>query len=118
MEFIAELVIQVVVELLARVSTAPFRPRTSPPFLIALGYGFLGALLGVISSAIWPQSAATPTGLRLTVVLVIPIIVGLAFAAIGSWRQSRHHEPAQLERFVNDWLFAFALALVRFFWAK
>ncbi len=118
MEFLAELVLQLLVELFANLAGRPFRSRPSPPILVALGYGILGAALGLVSAIFWPASAASPLALRLTTLILVPVLAGLAFAALGAWRRRRGREPNRLERFVCAWLFAFALALPRFIWAR
>jgi hypothetical protein len=118
MEFLVELVLQLLVELLTNLAGRPFRSRSSPPILIALGYGTLGAAVGLVSVIFWPTSASSPLALRLLTLILVPLLTGLAFAALGAWRRRRGHEPDRLERFFYAWLFAVAIALVRFIWAK
>lgn len=118
MEFLVELVLQLLVELLTNLAGRPFRSRPSPPILTALGYCTLGAAVGLLSVISWPASASSPLALRLLTLILVPLLTGLAFAALGAWRRRRGHEPDRLERFVYAWLFAVALALVRFFRAE
>ena len=45
---------------------------------------------------------------------VTPVLAGLAMGVLGAWRQRRGQELLRLDRFAYGYLFALALALVRF----
>ena len=77
MEFLVELVLQLLVELLTNLAGRPFRSRSSPPILIALGYGTLGAAVGLVSVIFWPTSASSPLALRLLTLILVPLLTGL-----------------------------------------
>lgn len=112
-ELVLQLFFEVLVELGLRSVAEPFQPRPNP-WLAALGYGLLGSAAGAISLLLFPSSLiASPFG-RLLNLGLTPVVAGAAMAALGAWRRSRDQEPIRLDRFVYGYLFAAAMALVRY----
>lgn len=95
------------------------RPAPTPlhPILAALAYAGLGAGLGALSLHFFPTSLAHATWLRLLNLAVVPVLAGLAMNALGNWRLRHDQTIIRLDRFGYAYLFALALAAVRFFWA-
>ena len=118
LQILAELFAQLLIELGVRAISRPFRGWSPPPAWVTSGYASLGAALGLGGAHFWPASAARPIELRLFILFSVPVLVGLAFSALGAWRKRRGHAPNSLERFSNAFAFAFALALVRFIGAR
>ncbi len=52
--------------------------------------------------------------LRIVNLIVTPVLSGAAMAAIGQWRRRRDLSLIGLDRFVYGYLFAMAMAIVRF----
>jgi hypothetical protein len=115
-EFALQLVVEVLVELGLVSLTEPFQ-RKPNPLLSAIGYGCIGAILGGVSLAVFPNNFVAQS-LRLANLLLTPIAVGIAMTAVGYWRSSRGDPVLRIDKFFYGYLFALALALVRFYWAE
>jgi hypothetical protein len=116
-ELVAEVLLQVVFEALAEAGVHVARnPTKDPPrpWLAAIGYAGLGAIAGGISVWLVPALFMTSQKAQLLNLLVAPVFAVLVMMAIGSWRRSRGQELIRLDRFAYGWLFAFAMALVRY----
>ena len=121
-EFFGEIIVQVVFEALASAGLHIVRdpddpPRTTSPWLLIMGYALLGAVAGALSLLVFSHSLVHSPTARLVNLVVAPIAGGLAMAAIGSWRRQRGKIDVELDRFTYGYVFAFAMALVRFHWA-
>jgi hypothetical protein len=119
-QIVGELLIQVVLELLAEAGLrglgAPFR-RKSNPWLAAFGYLLFGALAGAISLAVFPDLLLkTPAG-RIVNLMLTPVIAGGMMVLLGAWRRRRQQELLRLDRFACGYLFALALGSIRFWFA-
>ena len=79
-----------------------------------LGYGLLGALAGGLSLWLFPGLfIASPTA-QLANLLISPALAGLAMASVGAWRAKRGQTLLRMDRYAYGFLFAFAMALVRY----
>jgi hypothetical protein len=115
-EFAIQLAGEVLVELGLHSVAEPFQ-RKPNPWLAAIGYGGIGAVLGGISLAIFPNNFVAESW-RVANLLLTPIAVGIAMTALGYWRSNRGDAVLRIDKFFYGYLFALALALVRFYWAK
>lgn len=115
-ELMAEFVLQVIGEALVELGLhsmgEPFR-RPPNPWLAAIGYAIFGALLGGLSLLAFPEHFVHGTW-RWVHLLVTPIAVGLVMVLMGAWRARRGQPRLRIDRFACGYLFALALALVRF----
>ncbi len=121
-EFLLQLVLEALVELGARgVSSIYPSARASSgrlhPVLAGFGYAALGAALGALSLHFFPTSLVHAGWLRILTLVVVPVLAGLAMNALGNWRLRHDQNIVRLDRFSYAYLFALALAAVRFFWA-
>ncbi len=119
-EFIAELFLQVIVELLVEIglhsTSEPFR-KPPNPWLAAIGYAIFGATAGGISLFVLPEPLVHGETLRLVNLAVTPVLAGLAMATLGAWRSRRGQHSLRLDRFSYGYLFALCMAAVRFYFA-
>lgn len=132
LEFLAEILLQVAFEWLAqaglRAVRAPFR-RSVPssgsgsvssaiaPEWAAIGYALFGAAAGGLSLWVFPHGFITAWPARVANLVVTPVLAGASMALIGTLRRRRGQELMRLDRFAYGMVFAFAMALVRFFFA-
>jgi hypothetical protein len=118
LQVIGELLLQLVFEGLAEFGVRGVKAwrRSDPlhPVVAGIGYAGLGAALGGVSLWIWPDSFAHAPWTRWLGLVVVPILAGLAMGALGDWRARRDQELIRLDRFSYAFIFAFAMALVRF----
>ncbi len=120
-EIVGEILLQVVLEALAELGlhsvAAPFR-KPPNPWLAAIGYTIFGAAAGGLSLWLFPENFVVGEALRILNLVVTPIAVGLLMCALGAWRVRRGDAVLRIDRFAYGYLFALALALIRFWFAK
>ena len=118
-EIVGELLIQAVVELFVEMGchslAEPFQ-RSPNPWLAGIGYTLFGAILGGISLLIFPNNLV-PESLRVVNMVATPIAVGGLMVVMGAWRARRGQTLLRIDRFAYGYLFALALATVRFYFA-
>lgn len=112
-EFLLQAIIEMLVELGFHSVKEPF-VRPPNPWLAAFGYAIFGAALGGASLLLFPDHL-TPSGTwRLVNLILSPVAAGLLMAAFGAWRARRGETLFRIDRFSYGFLFALALALVRY----
>lgn len=121
-QFLGELLVQVVFEALAEVGFQAFRrrrPEARPvhPILAALGYLALGAGAGGLSLLVLPHSLIDGQYLRIAHLVLTPLALAVIMGVIGAWRRRHDQSLVRLDHFGYAYVFALALALVRFVWA-
>lgn len=121
LQFIAEIVLQIIFEALGELGVRSVqerfrRPKPIHPVLAATGYAIFGAIAGAISLWLFPVLFIASEWLRIANLIVTPVAAGSAMGAIGAWRRRRDEELIRLDRFSYGFIFALAMALVRFAW--
>jgi hypothetical protein len=127
MEIIAELLLGFIVEILLpligeisfefllRSLGEPFVARERRnAFTAGVGYFLLGLILGAASLLIFPRSFVRSERFHGINLLITPVVSGLVMAAIGRWREREGKTLLRLDSFVYGFVFALAMALVRF----
>jgi uncharacterized membrane protein len=116
-ELLAELLFQIVGEVLVELGlhaiAAPFR-RKPNVWLAMLGYALLGALVGALSLWAVPNHLTRDGWPRLANLLFTPLLAGSVMALLGRWRARRGDTVLRIDRFACGYLFALAVAVVRF----
>ncbi len=116
-ELLAELLFQVFGEILVELGlhavAEPFR-RKPNVWLAVLGYTLLGALLGALSVWAFPNHLTRDGWPRALNLVLTPVLAGLAMTLLGRWRAHRGDAVLRIDRFACGYLFALAVALVRF----
>jgi hypothetical protein len=120
--FFVQLLLEVIGEALLELGLSGFKDvfdrRNWNPYLAAIGYLVLGAVLGGVSLCLWPQrvfQSGTIPGLS---IVLSPLAGGAAMHAWGRFRRSRGHDPTNLATFLGGAAFALGCAVVRFQWAR
>lgn len=117
--FIVEVVIPIVGELAFEILLhslgQPFvsRERRNPVFA-GIGYFLIGLILGGLSLLVFPRSFVRSERFHGINLLITPLVAGLVMGAVGRWREQHGETLLRLDTFVYGFLFAFAMALVRF----
>ena len=119
-EIFLEIILPLFSEVLSEVSlrgiTEPFkRNEEINPVLAVMGYILFGALVGLLSLLI-PKMFEIPYWMRIMNLVVTPIICGLVMMKIGQIREKRGDRLIRLDTFLYGYLFALAMAVVRFIW--
>jgi len=123
LEALLELLLEAALQLLAEVAFelgleslghAFRRSRSANPVLSVLGLFIAGAATGLLSSWLLPHRLFHPTrGVSGISLLLAPLASGAAMHAFGSWRRGRGGDPSFLATFLGGSIFAFAMALAR-----
>ena len=118
-EALLELGGEALLDVLSRVAADVFKPAEPPhPVFSGLVWGFLGAVVGATSLAIFPHPLFHPSKFHGISLILSPIAVGTAMSALGAMLRKRGKQVVQIESFPYAFAFAFAMALVRFGWAS
>jgi hypothetical protein len=116
-QFIWELVLQIVFEILAEFglhSTIEVFKRRPNPWLASLGHVILGAIAGVISLFVVPELLIRSHNAQLASLFITPLLAGAVMSLVGAWRRRRGQPVVRIDRFAYGYLFAVAMALVRY----
>jgi hypothetical protein len=120
-ELLGELLLQVIGEALfemgLHVVSEPFRKQPNP-WLAGVGYAIFGALLGALTLWLVPTLMVRQPVLRWLNLLITPVVAGACMSWLGAWRERRGQQRLRLDRFLWGYVFALALAVVRFTWAQ
>jgi len=119
-QFLGEILLQAVFELLAELgirSLADTLRRPRHPALSTLGFTLWGLVAGGISLLIFPNSPIHEPLLRAANLVVTPVALGFAMMLVGRIRLKKGQDLVRLDRFGYAFVFAFAMALVRYIWA-
>jgi len=115
LEVILPLLGEIAFEGLLRCLGEPFVSRERRNAIAAgIGYFLIGLILGGLSLLIFPRSFVRSETFHGINLLITPVVSGLVMAAIGRWRERKGETLLRLDSFVYGFLFAFAMALVRF----
>jgi hypothetical protein len=116
LEILVEAVFEMLGEIGLRSLTEPLR-RSRPinPLLAAIGYLLYGAIAGGLSLLL-PRIFTAPWWLRLTNVIITPVACGFIMAKLGQIRERRGDRPLRIDTFMYGYLFALAMAIVRYIW--
>jgi hypothetical protein len=123
LELLSEVLVQVCLEFLASllvraggkvISSPAYQERSFTGFLFAV----FGAAAGLVSVAIFPHPLVHPSKLHGISLLISPVITGLVMLGAGRLELRFGRKPTQIETFWIGFLFAFAIALVRFVLVK
>ena len=119
--FFGELVLQILGEVLLEIGlhavAEPFRRKPSP-WLAAIGYAFIGGVIGGLSLLVFPEYLVANKSLRIANAALSPIVAGLSMAAMGKWRAKRRQAVLRIDKFSYGYLFALAFGMVRFWFAS
>ena len=120
-QILGEILVQAIAEALVELGlhslAEPFR-KPPNPWLAAVGYAIFGATAGGISIWLFPSNFVVGEVLRLVNLVVTPVAIGLLMCLMGTWRTRRGNSVLRIDRFSYGFLFAFSLALVRFWFTK
>lgn len=106
-----------IAEFIGRSVKEPFRrPEPVHPWLAAIGYLIFGAIAGAISLWLFPALFISDQWLRIVNLVLTPVMAGLMMERLGAWRERRDQKTIRLDTLSYGFMFALAMALVRFTW--
>lgn len=85
------------------------------PILAGVGYGLLGSIAGGLSLLIFPNALARSESFHGINLLISPVLAGLAMAGFGWLLERSGNRRLRFDSFVYGFVFAFPMALVRFY---
>jgi hypothetical protein len=118
-ELVAEILLEAVFAELAGVLSRAFRLlkvkiKRADPVVAAVTFGLVGVSSGFLSVLFFPHHLVHPTRLHGISLLISPILTGLLMAQIGRTVRRWGRQPVRIESFGYGFIFALAMALVRF----
>ena len=120
LQFLGEILLQAFFELIVELgfhSLADTLRRPKNRALSTIGFALWGGIAGAISLWIFPASPIHEPVLRQINLIVTPVALGLVMMLVGKVRLRKGQDLVRLDRFGYAFVFAFAMALVRFIWA-
>lgn len=119
LELLFELLFELVVEVFGDVLVHLFAAKATerPVAWAFIGYAILGVFAGFATLLFFPEHFIHDAQLRIVNVLVTPVLIGLFMAWIGRVRAKRDQAVVRFERFTFAYVFALAMAAVRWIWA-
>jgi hypothetical protein len=118
---LGEILLQVGFEFLAelgfRILADPFK-KPKNAVLSTIGFALWGAMAGGISLLILSKSPISNLAFRKINLFLTPLAVGGVMMFVGRQRGKRGQILVKLDRFGYAFVFAFAMAIVRYIWAK
>jgi len=119
LEFLLEFIFEVAVELGLHSARDLVRGGSDmPPWLALIGYPLLGAAIGFISLFIFPYRLVAHAPVPGLSLVVAPVLAGIGMWGIGWLRRRKRGPVIRLDRFSYGFIFALAIALVRFVFTK
>ena len=85
------------------------------PIATTFALGMLGALVGFLSVVVYPHPLVHPSRLHGVSVIASPLITGFVMAQLGRLLRNHGRKVVPIESFGYGFMFALAMALVRFF---
>jgi hypothetical protein len=119
-EIFWDLLLQSLFQLAAEILIHAFhgaRKTAAGPYVTALGYTVLGGIAGLISLLLFPHAFIRRMWLRIVNMAITPLIVAELMTTIGRMRIRKGQTTIRLDTFSCAYIFALAMALVRFGWA-
>jgi hypothetical protein len=118
-QFFAELVLQIVFELVVDLLGHGIRRKGVMPVSVAtLACAAAGAIAGGVSLVIFPRLFIQAQWLRALNIIVTPVVAGLFMGAVGSWLRRRDRSVSRLDSFAYGYVFALTMAAVRVIWGQ
>jgi hypothetical protein len=118
-ELIGEILLEAVFAELAGVLSRAFRlfrvkVRRTEPVVAIVTFCLVGVCFGFLSVWFFPHHLVYPTRIHGISLLISPILTGLLMAQIGRTVRRWGRQPVRIESFSYGFIFALAMALVRF----
>ena len=125
MEFVFEIVLQILGEILVQIgfeflaelgfhSLEDTFKKPKNPVLSTIGFVLWGAMAGGISLLIFPKSLVSNPAFREINLFLTPLAVAGVMMLVGRARDKRGQILVKLDRFGYAFVFAFAMASVRY----
>ncbi len=116
-ELLLQLAFEVLLELGLHPAQEPFRLPRPNPWIAAFGYLIFGAIAGALSLLVFPSHFIVSHSGRIANIFVTPMVAGGTMTIFGAWRRNRGEELLRIDRFTYGFVFALAMALVRYTFA-
>lgn len=112
-QILFELIFQFLFEVLADVAWRQ-SPEPARATIKALLAAIFAAVLGFLSTLLFPEPFITARPLALAYLILGPLLVGAIMARLGRALERKDKRRTTLERFGYGWLFAFSFTFARF----
>jgi hypothetical protein len=99
-------------------SSARWIQRSVNALYTAILFFVLGTLMGLFSILFFPTAFVRSSSLHGISLLITPVLAGAIMSLIGLVRERQGKPVVRLESFTYGFIFAFAIALIRFLFTK
>lgn len=110
-EALLEIAGEALLELVARLFTSILESSTA---VIVISVALLGMASGGMSLLIFPHPLVHPSKTHGISLVLSPILAGLVMAQVGRFLRRRGKRTVRIESFAYGFVFALAMALIRF----
>ncbi|MCP3851290.1 MAG: hypothetical protein GY694_13770 [Gammaproteobacteria bacterium] len=115
-ELLLQIMVEVLIELGFNGVASTFQNRKNrSPLLAFIGYSILGGLAGALSLWVVPHQVIESEAFALLNLFITPIVAGLLMSYLGYLRKRKGKDVIRLDSFIYGFTFAFAMALVRYY---
>ncbi|QNI33694.1 hypothetical protein H7849_07145 [Alloacidobacterium dinghuense] len=119
LEALLEIIGEAVIAWISRAVGNLFAPLLkSNRFITTLCFALLGVAAGISSIAVFPHRLVAPSKFHGISLLLSPLITGFVMSQVGRAVRSRGQEAAAIESFGYGFVFALAMAIIRFVFVK
>ena len=88
------------------------------PILAGIGYAIIGTIVGFLSLLIFPDAFVRSETLHGINLLISPVLAGLGMAGFGWLLKRSGKRRLRLDSFIFGFVFAFPMAIIRFFFTS
>lgn len=88
------------------------------PILAGIGYGLIGTIAGFLSLLIFPEAIVRSETFHGINMLISPLLAGLGMAGFGWLLERSGKRRLRLDSFIFGFVFAFPMAIIRFFFTS
>lgn len=88
------------------------------PILAGIGYAIIGTIAGFLSLLIFPEAIVRSETFHGINMLISPLLAGLGMAGFGWLLERRGKRRLRLDSFIFGFIFAFPMAIIRFFFTS
>jgi len=116
--FFGDLILQLLFGLVAQGISKLLHVAKQDTTRKTLIYSFFGIVAGVISVALIPNHITPNIQIRTINLIITPLAIGGLMTLFGNIPEDQEFSNVRRDKFLPAYTFAFAMALIRFFFAK
>jgi hypothetical protein len=113
-EFLIQFIFQALVEIGFHVLVESGKKFRMNQWVAAIGYFFLGVIVGFLSVRAFPSHFIKLFDVQLANLVITPIIAAGSMTLLGSWWKRLGNSTVRMDSFVYAYVFALSMSVIRF----